>query len=98
MRSPAAGARTSDAQALKIADWWTDSADVMERNLRAMAQQDQVTIASKAPSTSKRAAQYLSGTDGYMIHTLTSAAVPIQVRTGLSFPIPTPAPASLDFD
>ena len=64
----------NDAQALQIADWMGDSADRMERNLQAMAQQDQVTIAGKPPSASKRAAQFLSGTSGYMLHTLTSAA------------------------
>jgi hypothetical protein len=64
----------NDTQALQMADWMADSADRMERNLQAMAQQDQVNIASKPPSASKRAAQLLSGTSGYMLYTLTSAA------------------------
>jgi hypothetical protein len=66
--------RPSDAQALKMADWMRDSADRMERNLQGMAQQDQVTIASKPPSASRRAAQFSSGVDGYLLYSLTSAA------------------------
>ncbi len=50
-----------------------ESAVLMERNLHAMAQQDQVTIASTPPSASQRAAQFLSGSDGYFLYALTSA-------------------------
>ena len=45
----------NDAQALKMADWMADSADRMERNLQAMAQQDQVAIGRKPPSAARRA-------------------------------------------
>jgi hypothetical protein len=63
-----------DTPALKGAEWMADSADQMARELEAMAQQDQITIASKPPKPSIRAAQFGSGTDGYMLYALTSAA------------------------
>lgn len=64
----------SDAQALKMADWLADSADTMERSLQSMANQDHVAVAGKPPSASMLAALHLSGADGYMFYSLTSAA------------------------
>lgn len=88
----------NSAQTLKMADWMANSADLMERNLQAIAQQEHVTVARKPPNASRRAAMYLSGTEGYMLHALTSAAGvhPGAQRAVLFYR--KPGAAILDFD